>query len=269
MIGQYETPYAFRMALEERLRNVSLRQGLDLQRLRRRVSFERLLARLFVDEDPPWFLKGGYALELRLARRARSTRDLDLAVPDPERLLLPTGTAVAQNRADKLHECLQLAAERDLGDGFQFLVRAPRGELPGAPGGGIRCGVEARLAGRTFTQFHVDVGVGDAMLGEPEWVERDSLLEFAGISAMRVAVVPAAQQFAEKIHAFTFPWLGRDKLWRRPSGPGLRIRSRLSYPSHPRSGRSPFARWRSSWSYRFKTWNKPMPTWKPSGGVTA
>jgi hypothetical protein len=34
--------------------------------------------------------------------------------------------------------------------------------------------------------------------------------EFAGISAMRVAVVPAAQQFAEKIHAFTFPWSDRD-----------------------------------------------------------
>ena len=210
MIGQYETPHAFRMALEEQLRNISQRQGVDLQRLRRRVAFERLLARLFADEDPPWFLKGGYALELRMAHRARSTRDLDLTIPDPGRLHLPAESGMSQDRADMLHEYLQLAAERDQGDGFRFLVRAPRGELTGAPGGGVRCAVEARLAGRTFVQFHVDIGLGDAMLGEPEWVEGDTLLGFAGISAVRIPVVPAAQQFAEKIHAFTFPWQDHD-----------------------------------------------------------
>ena len=210
MIGPYETPFAFRMALEERLRNASLQQGTDLQRLRRRVAFERLLARLFADKEPPWLLKGGYALELRLAYQARSTRDLDLSVPDPKRLHLPSEAEISQDRADKLHEYLQLAAERDQGDAFRFLIRAPRGELTGAPGGGVRCTVDARLAGRTFAQFHIDVGLGDPMLGEPAWVEGDSFLGFAGIPAVRIPVVPAAQQFAEKIHAFTFPWLDRD-----------------------------------------------------------
>lgn len=210
MIGPYETPHAFRMALEERLRNISLRQGFDLQRLRRRVAFERLLARLFTDQAPPWFLKGGYALELRMARRARSTRDLDLTIPDPGRLHLPAESGMSQDRADMLHEYLQLAAERDQGDGFRFLVRAPRGELAGAPGGGIRCAVEARLAGRAFAQFHVDVGVGDPMVGEPEWVSGEPLLAFAGIPAVRIPLVPAAQQFAEKVHAYTFPWQDRD-----------------------------------------------------------
>jgi len=210
MIGPYDTPYAFRMALEERLRTMSQRQGVDLQRLRRRVAFERLLARLFAGTEPPWLLKGGYALELRLAHRARSTRDLDLSVPSPEWLDLPSEGAPSQDRADKLHECLQLAAARDLGDGFRFLIRAPRGELTGAPGGGVRCAVEARLAGRTFAQFHVDVGLGDAMLGEPEWVKGSSLLDFAGFSAVLIPLVPSAQQFAEKIHAYTFPWQDRD-----------------------------------------------------------
>ena len=210
MIGPYDTPFAFRMALEERLRNISERQGIDLLRLRRRVAFERLLARLFAGAEPPWLLKGGYALELRLAFQARSTRDLDLSVPDPERLDLPSGAGLTLNRAGKLHEHLQLAAERDLGDAFRFLIRAPRGELTGAPGGGVRCGVEARLAGRAFAQFHVDVGLGDPLLGEPAWVEGDSLLSFAGIPAVHIPVVPAAQQFAEKIHAYTFPWQDRE-----------------------------------------------------------
>ena len=211
MIGPYDTPYAFRMSLEERLRNISRQQGIDLLRLRRRVDFERLLARLFHDTDPPWLLKGGYALELRLVYQARSTRNLDLSVPEPKRLDLSSEAEISQERADRLHECLQVAAERDLGDGFRFLIRAPRDELTGAPGGGVRCGVEARLVGRIFAQFHVDVGLGDPKLGEPAWVEGDSSLNFTGIPAVRIPVVPAAQQFAEKVHAYTFPWQDRDK----------------------------------------------------------
>ncbi|MFQ5340904.1 MAG: hypothetical protein ACE5F6_05095 [Anaerolineae bacterium] len=73
MIGPYDTPYAFRAALEARLRNIAQEHGTDLQRLRRRVAFDRLLARLFAQEDPPWLLKGGFALEMRLKDRARST----------------------------------------------------------------------------------------------------------------------------------------------------------------------------------------------------
>jgi hypothetical protein len=131
-------------------------------------------------------------------------------VPEPERLHLSSEAEISQERADRLHEYLQVAAERDLGDAFRFLIRAPRGELTGAPGGGVRCGVEARLAGRVFAQFHVDVGLGDPKLGKPAWVEGDSFLNFAGIPAVRIPVVPAAQQFAEKIHAYTFPWQDRD-----------------------------------------------------------
>jgi hypothetical protein len=46
-------------------------EQIDLNRLRRLVSFDRLLARLFRDEAPPWVLKGGYALELALAIRSK------------------------------------------------------------------------------------------------------------------------------------------------------------------------------------------------------
>jgi hypothetical protein len=208
VIGPYETPQAFRTALEARLRNVARQQGTDLQRLQRRVAFERLLARLFAGEEPPWLLKGGYALELRLRDRARSTLDLDLSVPEPERLLPPTvGDETVQLDA-QVHERLQIAAGRDLDDGFQFLVRLPK--RVAMPGGGIRCSVEARLAGRAFARFHLDVGFGDAVLYPPEWVTGSGLLDFAGIPAVQVALYPVAQQFAEKIHAYTFPWQDRD-----------------------------------------------------------
>lgn len=50
---------------------------MDVNRLRRQVAFERLLVRLAADGDT-WILKGGLALELRLANQCRSTKDLDL-----------------------------------------------------------------------------------------------------------------------------------------------------------------------------------------------
>ena len=64
----YATAGALRAALETRLLERSRRDDVDLQRLRRQVAFDRLLARMFDPADAArhgWVLKGGYALELR------------------------------------------------------------------------------------------------------------------------------------------------------------------------------------------------------------
>lgn len=76
---KYASAAAFRIALEDRLKRIAQEEGLDLQRLRRQVTFDRLLCRLFAAPDAPWLLKGGYAMELRL-KTARTTRDIDLAM---------------------------------------------------------------------------------------------------------------------------------------------------------------------------------------------
>jgi hypothetical protein len=73
---QYKTAGAFRAALEARLQTRARDEKTDLQRLRRQVAFDRLLARLFSKGSKanyPWVLKGGYAMELRI-RSARTTR---------------------------------------------------------------------------------------------------------------------------------------------------------------------------------------------------
>src|SRR5450755_1661076 len=75
----YATSRAFRTALEERLKRASQNDRIDPNRLRRQVSFDRLLARLFREEPAPWVLKGGYALELRF-KNARATVDIDLTL---------------------------------------------------------------------------------------------------------------------------------------------------------------------------------------------
>jgi hypothetical protein len=61
MPGPYQTARAFRAAREDRLNQQARQEHLDVTRLRRLVAFERLLARLFLGEDPAWLLKGGYA----------------------------------------------------------------------------------------------------------------------------------------------------------------------------------------------------------------
>jgi hypothetical protein len=89
---RYATPAAFRTALEARLLAHSKATRLALDRLRKQVVFERLLARLLVAAPGRWVLKGGFALDLRLGTRARSTKNLDVA----------RGDAVEQATADLL-----------------------------------------------------------------------------------------------------------------------------------------------------------------------
>ena len=61
------------------------------------------------------------------------------------------------------------------------------------------------MANRVFTKFHVDIGIGDAIISEPEWKKGEDILRFAGINPPRVAMLPIEQHFAEKIHAFSYP----------------------------------------------------------------
>ena len=70
----YKTAQALRMALEQRLLSRSKETKVSLDRLRRRVLFERIVSRLHAAEPGRWVLKGGMALEVRLRDDARLTR---------------------------------------------------------------------------------------------------------------------------------------------------------------------------------------------------
>ncbi len=197
---QFRTAGAFRRSLEDRLNQISKNQGTDLTRLRHRVVFERLLARLFTEKNPRWLLKGGYAIELRLHDVARATKDIDLCMLDPTFKILE-----GQNPQKILRELLQDELARNLGDWFIFRIGAPTVDLRAAPLGGARFPVEAHLDNRLFARFNLDVGLGDAVVSEPEWITGHELLSFAGIPPARIAMLPLDQQFAEKIHAYSFP----------------------------------------------------------------
>lgn len=199
------TALAMKQALDDRLRSEATRRGTTLETLRTKLVLERFLARLFAQNDAPWLLKGGLAFELRFRPRARATKDVDLALPSPR-----AGAVRSPANVAEIREALQLAAERDLGDFLRFVIGASQRELHGPPEGGATFPVTARLAEREFARFHVDVGFGDALVGEPEELRGEDFLAFAGIAPARALAISKPQQFAEKLHAYTFPWEGRE-----------------------------------------------------------
>ncbi len=198
--NEYKSAGAFRQALEDRLKNRALNGGMPLDRLRRRVSFDRFLVRIFCKstQESHWILlKGGYALELRFQGIARSTKDIDLTLPN-----------VKNTDENTIRIMLQTKAKQDRSDWFVFYIGTPMMELKQTRYAGWRYPVETRVANRIFSKFHLDVSIGDSVISEPEWKRGEDILAFAGIEPADIAVIPVEQHFAEKLHAYSYP---RDK----------------------------------------------------------
>ena len=196
----YGSGAAFRRALEDRLRVQSLQSGVPLVRLRKMVVFDRFLARLTEDRPDAWVVKGGFALQLRLGDRARTTKDIDVLLVTP---------------AADLHQVIVRAALQDLGDWFQFEVERPSEDLGALEGGGVRLRVVGLLDGRRFETFHIDVGQGETLLEPVDMLRAPALLAFAGIPPTEIPCFPLPQQVAEKVHAYTRP---------HPSGQSSRVK---------------------------------------------
>jgi len=175
---KYNTGAAFRQALENRLRT-NYPSG-SLPRLRKMIVFERFMAHL----DDRWILKGGYALQLRNPQ-ARTTQDIDLLVKDiPLKLM---------------SESLVTALHQTLPDYFEFYVQQtnPLDTQPKIH----RFLITARLAGRDFERFHIDIGTQDPVVESPEPLMPPDLLSFADLSSAPILCYSISQHIAEKIHA--------------------------------------------------------------------
>lgn len=197
----YESVGAFRQALEQRLLNQARQTGTDLNRLRRRVVFERILHRLTTSQPGMWVVKGGMAVELRIGDSARMTKDLDLNL-----------RATDTEDAAEAHQRLIAAVSTDpANDSFLFNVSEPTALEPDQAGRpGWRFSLSADLAGRNFATVRVDVVARTDELTGTEMLPLTSSLSFAGFEDFEVEATDIAQQFAEKIHAMTRPWDDRD-----------------------------------------------------------
>jgi hypothetical protein len=189
----YDSPQAFKQALEQRLK-IASKSGVDFARRRQLLVFDRFLARVVAVLGDAVLLKGGLVLELRL-ERARTTKDIDL------RLTGSLETVLAR---------LQEAGRRDLHDFMIFEVSRdaehPKILNDGMQYEGLRFRAECRLAGKQYGQrFGVDVAFGDPIFGEPDTVTADDILAFAGIAPPVLRLYPIETHIAEKLHAYTMP----------------------------------------------------------------
>lgn len=177
-----------------RLRARSRRTGAPLLWLRKQVAFDRLLARLLVVGGRRWLLKGALALDYRLADRARSSRDMDLA----------HGGGEAQATAD-----LRRAAVLDLGDFFSFDVTRTSRLDESLAGAAVRYHLDCRLGRTLFDASTVDVGFTDRLDLDVEVLSGPALLGFAGIEPAAVPALPLSDHVAQKVHAWASQY-GRE-----------------------------------------------------------
>ncbi|MGH3002818.1 MAG: nucleotidyl transferase AbiEii/AbiGii toxin family protein [Gaiellaceae bacterium] len=187
----YATPQALRAALEARIRNEAGATGISADRLRRRVIFQRIVARLQRAEPGRWILKGGMALEVRLRDAARLTKDIDLGLRDEA------------GEPDDLRDRITDALGRDDdGDGFEFAVGAPS-RMAEDDGGGVtwRVAVSVRLAGRPFGSIRVDVSPRSHELDSTDMLTLPNSLDFAGVETVQIEIVDVHRHAAEKLHA--------------------------------------------------------------------
>ena len=192
MTGRYDTPAAFKQALKARVKQRAKTAGRGFNQMLQVVLFERFLARVYEALGDSVILKGGFALELRLAR-ARTTRDVDLRIDgDIEKHLDELRRVAGRQGQDYLRF--------DLGDPVDF--EEMLGEQVVYEGRRLK--VRTLLAGQSFGHpFRLDVSVGDRLVLPPDIVPGTDLFEFVGLVPVNHRLYPPAAHLAEKLHALT------------------------------------------------------------------
>lgn len=182
------SPDARAESLNERIRVAAAREGIPPIRLRNRIAFQRVLARLSAAEG--WVLKGGFGLEIRLGLGARATKDLDL-------LLRRAAVGSALDVQDALDEAL----DADLGDDFAFAVRLPKPvRAEEAEPSTWRVVLDVRYAGALFGATTIDVVVASGRTGD----DVEALQVHADLvgEPFTVPAIDVHRHAAEKFHAY-------------------------------------------------------------------
>ncbi|MDO9545568.1 MAG: nucleotidyl transferase AbiEii/AbiGii toxin family protein [Pelolinea sp.] len=184
---KYNSGSSFRQALEKHILDHHHQTSIPIQRTRKLIVFERLIARLVQTDPQDWVLKGGFMMDLYFNEKSRTTKDLDL---------------LYQNKKKDLQKQLINAGEMDLGDWFTFKISQPifaDKEIPGTS----RFNIGAMLDSRPFETFHIDVNTKDILFEEPQPLLVSRFLSFAGVKPIKVLCYSLTQQISEKFHALT------------------------------------------------------------------
>ena len=176
------------VSVQVRLARRAKATGLDPNLLLVRFALERFLYRLSKSPHADRFvLKGALLMLVWLGETIRPTRDGDL---------LGFGDLSARSLTQILGDVCGVDVEPD---GVEFAPASIR-VVPIRPEnayGGMRATLHGRL-GKARLRVQLDVGIGDAVIPEPDWLEYPSLLEFP---RPRLKAYRPETTIAEKLHA--------------------------------------------------------------------
>lgn len=186
-------------SVHDRLIRHARSEGLDPTLVLARYGLERFLHRLSCSEHAGRFiLKGAFLLVAWLGETARATRDADFL-------------GLGELSDDVLLEVMRDVCRTDIDDdGMVFDPASVRlaAIRAGDPYGGRRVSLQGGLgAGRIPVQ--IDVGMGDAVVPEAEWLDLPALLD---APAPRLRAYRPETVVAEKLHAIVHLGLANTRL---------------------------------------------------------
>jgi predicted nucleotidyltransferase component of viral defense system len=162
--------------------------GMDVNLVLSRFAVERFLYRLSRSPHADRFvLKGALLMLVWLGETIRPTRDADL---------LGFGELSEQTLARVFTEVCEIHVEPD---GMHFLTNSVRVAPIRVEDnyGGLRATLDGRL-GNARLRVQVDVGIGDAVTPDPEWLNYPGMLD---LPQARIRAYRPETAIAEKLHA--------------------------------------------------------------------
>lgn len=192
MTDRYDAPAAFKQALKSRVKRRARESGRGFNHMLQTILFERFLARVYDALGDAVILKGGFALQLRLAT-ARTTQDVDLRIDgDLDERLTDLRRTASRQGVDYLSFELDQPVDFEEMLGEQVVYE------------GRRMRIQPLLAGEPFGHpFRLDVSVGDRLVLPPDRVPGTDLFEFIGLDPVDHRIYPPPAHVAEKLHALT------------------------------------------------------------------
>ncbi len=146
-----KAPAAMSRSLRDKIKLVAKGSAKSASQIEREFIIQRFLARIFLDQDASWILKGGTGMLVRLPT-ARHTRDLDL--------MLREG-----NLDSALNNLREICGPSNH-DPFVFNI-VTVGKLE-EPFHSVQLKVEALLGVTAFSRFPIDLSMRDDPPGVPE-----------------------------------------------------------------------------------------------------
>ncbi len=183
-----DAPKGLPVSVQVRLVQHAKATGVDPNFVLARYAAERFLYRLSRSRYADRFvLKGALLMLAWLGKTIRPTRDADL---------LGFGEVSQESLTRIFTDVCNVDVEPD---GLEYLPSSIRIApiRPEDAYGGLRATIQARL-GRARLHVQVDVGIGDAVVPEPEWLDYPSLLDFP---MPRLKAYRPETAIAEKLHA--------------------------------------------------------------------